>query len=255
MKRPLSRDAFTLPGRGGAVLLVHGLGGGPYELQWLGEHLHQRLGWTVRAIQLPGHVTAGRLMPHSTWAQWLSGTEQALGQLEQDAGEARVHVVAFSMGSLPSLRLAEQGRLRGRLVVLAPFFGVYRPAGVNLEWAMGLLPHVPRRPPPLRNRELRRRVEACVPFSFFSTRAAQSALVLSRLVLADAAHVAVPTLVLQGDRDTVVDPAGAQRLAERLPPSSQLRTIAGSDHLLALDAQREEVFEAVTAFLAGPDLG
>ncbi len=251
MNRPLSRDEFTLPGQHDAILLVHGLGGGPYELQRLGEHLHESLGWTVRAIQLPGHRTASRLMPHSTWLQWLPAVERALGELSNDTGCTKVNVVAFSMGSLPSLRLAEQGQLRGKLAVLAPFFSVYRPAGVNIEWAMGLTPYVPRRRPPLSNLRMREEVQRCVPFEVFSTRAARSALELSKMVLADAHQVRIPTLVLQGDRDTVVDPDGARRLAGRLRCEHHLRVVRGSDHLLALDEQRGEVFEAVTSFLRG----
>ncbi len=249
MNRPLSREEFTLAGAGGAVLLVHGLGGGPYELQLLGEHLHRNLGWTVRAIQLPGHRAASTLMPHSTWPEWLAGAEDALAELERDTGEAAVNVVAFSMGSLPALRLAEKGRLRGRLAVLAPFFSVYRPAGLNIEPAMGLSPYVPRRRPPLGNRSMREQTQTCVPFSFFSTKAARSALELAKVVLADAHQIQIPTLVLQGDHDTVVDPGGAERLAARLTCSRAFQMIQGSDHLLALDAQREEVFSAVEKFL------
>jgi carboxylesterase len=247
--RPLTRHEFTLQGTGGAVLLVHGLGGGPYELQLLGEHLHHELGWTVRAIRLPGHLAPATWMPHSTWPQWVVGVEEALAQLEHDTEGAAVNVVAFSAGCLPSLRLAEQGRLRGKLVLLAPFFAVYRPAGLSVEWGMKLTPYVPRRGPPLRDKAMRARVQSCVPFNMFSMRSAQSALDLAEQVLADAGKVEVPTLVLQGDRDTVVDPAGAERLAARIGGPRQFHVVKGSDHLLALDEQREEVFEAVTKFL------
>jgi carboxylesterase len=247
--RPLSREEFTLSGRGEAVLLVHGLGGGPYELQRLGERVHAELGWTVRAVQLPGHREAAPLMPHSTWQQWLAGVEDALDALEHDTGCAAVHVVGFSTGSLPALRLAESGRLRGKVAVLAPFFSVFRPLGLNVEPAMGLLPYVPRRAPPLRNRVTRAEVERCVPFQVFSTRAARSALELAKEVLADAARITAPTLIVQGDADTVVDAAGATRLAARLTGPHQLVVVKGSDHLLTLDDQRDEVFRAVLEFL------
>jgi len=248
---PLSFSPFTLHGRGGAVLLVHGLGGGPYELQRLGEHLHTTTGRTVRAIQLPGHELPATFMPHSTGAQWVARLEQHLAAFERDTGESAVDVVAFSMGTLPTLRLAQQGRLRGRLALLAPFLNVYRPVGIDIEWSMGLLPHVPRRLPPLRDRAVRREVLACVPFRWFSVRSAQSALQLACEVLAEAHAVTQPTLVLQGDRDTVVDPAGAERLAARLGGPRTFHVIRGSDHLLTLDAQHAEVFDRVTGFLAG----
>lgn len=232
-------------------MLVHGLGGGPYELQRLGEHLHATTGRTVRAIQLPGHEAPARFMPHSMHAQWVAGLEQHLSVLEHDTGEANVDIVAFSMGTLPTLKLARQGRLRGRLALLAPFINVFRPLGLDIEWTMGLLPWVPRRPPPLRDKAIRAEVERCVPFNLFSVRSAQSALQLAREVLASAHEVKQPTLLLQGDRDTVVDSSGAERLASRLGGSRTFHFIRGSDHLLALDAQHEEVFARVTDFLVG----
>jgi len=250
MLPPLSRDELDLPGAGGAVLLVHGLGGGPYELQRLGEHLHRALGWTVRALQLPGHRQAGTWMPHSTWPQWLAGVEEALDRLERDTGVAGVHLVAFSMGTLPALRLAARGRLKGALVLLAPFLAVFRPWGLSLDWATRLARSVPRRPPPLRDPARRREVQRCVPFRMFSVASARSALELARQVLAEAGQVKVPCLVLQGDRDTVVDAAGAARLAARLGGPHRLEVIRGSDHLLALDSGQAEVFALTAAFLA-----
>lgn len=247
----LSFSPFTLTGEGRPVLLVHGLGGGPYELQRLGEHLHATTGRTVRAIQLPGHERATPFMPHSTWPEWVAGLEGHVAALERDTGDATIDVVAFSMGTLPTLRLASQGRLCGRIALLAPFLNVFRPAGLNIEWSMGLLPWVPRRGPPLRDASVRNEVLGCVPFQWFSVRAAQSALALAREVLAEAHRVTQPTLVLQGDRDTVVDASGADRLAARLGGPRELHVIRGSDHLLTLDRQHPEVFERMTRFLEG----
>lgn len=97
---------------------------------------------------------------------------------------------------------------------------------------------------------MRSEVLACVPFQWFSVRSAQSALQLAREVLAEAHAVTQPKLVLQGDRDTVVDPTGAERLAARLGGHRTFHVIRGSDHLLTLDAQHPAVFERVTNFLA-----
>ena len=72
---------------------------------------------------------------------------------------------------------------------------------------------------------------------------------LARELLAEAHAVTQPTLVLQGDKDTVVDAAGAERLAARLGGQRTFHVIRGSDHLLTLDAQHTEVFDRVTNFL------
>jgi pimeloyl-ACP methyl ester carboxylesterase len=98
---------------------------------------------------------------------------------------------------------------------------------------------------------VRNEVLACVPFKWFRVRSAQSALQLASEVLDEAHRVSQPTLILQGDGDTVVDPAGAERLAARLGGHRTFHVIRDSDHLLALDAQHPEVFDHVTRFLNG----
>jgi carboxylesterase len=112
------------------------------------------------------------------------------------------------------------------------------------------LAQVPRRPPPLKDRAIRREVARCLPFRTMNLHAARSARALVTLVLADLAKVTAPTLVLQGARDTVVAPRGAARLDAGLTHAPhRLVSFAGSDHLLALDAEREQVFDEVARFL------
>ena len=150
--RALTNTPFTLAGSApGAVLLVHGLGGGVYEVQWLAEHLHARLGLTVRAMHLAGHERPSRLMPPSTHDAWLASLRREYDALA--AAHRVVHVVGFSTGCLVVLRLAQQHAVSGKLVLLAPFLAVFKPA--LLPWrpeallrAFRFLSQVPRRPPP-----------------------------------------------------------------------------------------------------------
>lgn len=249
---PLENRPFSLSGNGAAVLLVHGLGGGTYELQWLGEHLNARLGLTVRAMHLAGHGERARFMPASTHAEWLGSAVTEYEALARDV--SLVHVVGFSTGCLVAMRLAQQRGISGRLALLAPFIDIYRPPFLPFkpEKALELVPHlsqVPRRPPPLRDRALRDEVSQCLPFSTMNLHAARSAKELGGLVLEDLAKLTAPTLLVQGQKDTVVDAAGATRLDVELTCEHRLVMLDDSDHLVALDRQRERVFDEVTRFL------
>lgn len=253
MSSPLANQPFTLPGRSpGAVLLVHGLGGGTYELQWLGEHLHAHLGLTVRAMHLAGHDQPRTFMPRSTHEGWLESVRHEHAALAASHGV--VHVIGFSTGCLVALRLAETQRLAGKLVLLAPFVDIYRPPFLPFrpEVLLGALPslsQVPRRPPPLRDRSVRAQVSRVLPFSTMNLHAARSAKALGAVVLADAGKVEAPTLILQGAKDTVVAKAGASRLSAALRCEHRVVMLEDSDHLVALDRERARAFDEIAAFL------
>ena len=59
-----------------------------------------------------------------------------------------------------------------------------------------------------------------------------------------------PTLIIQGRLDTVVEPANATWLYQNLGSSEKaLINLPHSDHLVALDRERERVIQAVLEFL------
>jgi len=99
-------------------LLLHGLGGGPYELGRLLDALREA-GFLVHAPVLPGHEGPGPRMPDSRWEDWFATTQEAYERLVTSAGRPAV-VLGFSTGGTLGLRLALQERLAG-LVLLAPF--------------------------------------------------------------------------------------------------------------------------------------
>lgn len=232
---------------------MHGLGGGPYEVQWLGETLHRRTGLTVRAMHLPGHETPARRMPTSGYDQW---TEAVIREIEALRGDGPVHLMGFSTGGTISLRVAETVDLEGRLVLLAPFIDIHRPRllPVRPEALLDLftgLKVVPRRGPRLRDKALQREVERCLPFATMNLDAARSAKTLGELVMRDLASVRAPTLILQGAKDAVVDGRGAARIEAGLRGEKRLVVLPESDHLLTLDSERDRVFDEVTAFVQG----
>jgi carboxylesterase len=234
-----------------AVLLVHGLGGGPYELQRLGEALAAR-GYSTRGLVLPGHEAGPKRMPASTWPSWRRALADAYTELA--ARSATVHLVGFSTGATLALHHAIEDGLQGKLALLAPFVRVFRPrlapmAPERAVRALAFVHEVPRRPPPLRDPEARRDVLACATFRTFNLDATRSALDLVDRTVEAAPRLRAPVLVIQGARDSVVDAAGARDLVARLPEPKRLAWMERSDHLLALDEERDEVARIVGDFL------
>jgi carboxylesterase len=214
-------------------------------------------GLNVLSPVLPGHDGPGPVMPASSWADWAATAEASFDELAAAGGP--VAVVGFSTGGTLALRLARR-RPVARQALLAPFLAIrytglipLRPASYFRKLAR-LIPDLPRRSPAVRDRAMRRRLATASQFNTFSLVATLSALELIDEVKKDVPEVRVPTLILQGRLDTVVEPANAAWLYRNLgtpPPDKRLVFMEHSDHLLALDRERDEVIGETLAFLLG----
>jgi carboxylesterase len=253
-KMVLSNQPFLLRGsRSRACLLLHGLGGGIYELQYLGEYLHD-LGWTVQGILYPGHDAPARKMPASTWPQWYGHILEAYQQLAREYAE--IALVGFSTGCPLALQLATNYPVH-RLVMLSPYLFLrhYWYYGLPLEayvWSLGyVIPDLPRLRLPIFDLDKHKMAWKVSFFQTFNLAAVRSAINLIDLVKPKLSEIDVPTLIIQSLKDTIVAPSGAQYLYDRLGSiDKHLRWLENSDHVISMDSEREMVFHEVGEFLS-----
>jgi carboxylesterase len=239
--------------KGASCLVLHGLGGGPYELEPLIAAL-KSAGIRVQAPVLPGHDGPGPLMPASDWRDWARASESAFDELSSNGTEA-VIVIGFSTGGTLALHLASR-RPVARQVLLAPFLAIrhsglipLRPATYlrPLAWVM---PNLPRRAPAVRDPDQRRWAAGTDRFRTFNVHAAISAIELIDTVKPLVPAITIPTLIIQGRLDSVVEPRGATWLHENLGASEKtLVELQTSDHLVALDRERGRVIALVRDFI------
>lgn len=236
-----------------ACLALHGLGGGPYEFGGLLDQLRSR-SIVVDAPVLPGHEGPGPFMGRAGWPEW---TQMAADRFESLASGGRpVTILGFSTGATLALWLAGRYPV-DRMVLMAPFLGVRHlarlpvPTDRYLRGIARVLPHVPRRTPAVRDRQGRRTIRDAELFRTFSLKAAVSALELIEQVKPTVAGIDAPTLILQGRHDSVVEPAGAAWLFDHLgSPDKRIEWLERSDHLIAIDHDRETVAAMAAAWLA-----
>lgn len=141
-----------------SCLVLHGLGGGPYELEPLIAAIRAE-DLKVLAPILPGHEGPGPVMPASSWDDWYKAAEMGFDELASEGGA--VSVVGFSTGGTLALRLATR-RPVARQVLLAPFLAIrysglipLRPASY-LRHLVRVIVNLPRRAPAVRDRQMRR---------------------------------------------------------------------------------------------------
>ena len=245
-----------------AALLVHGFLGTPAEISPLAQSLHQS-GWAVRGVLLPGFGPDIETLPERRYEDWLAAVELALAKLRRK--HSPVLLVGYSMGAALSLVAATQHPLDG-LVLLAPFIHPVSPL-LGAMWAI-LRPLMPRYVRPLRRTDLgdphvrasltevmpdldlddievqRALREAAIPVSIlFQLR--KSGLRAWR----KAPEVTVPTLVLQGDGDSVAKPRYTRRLARRLRHrAGYIEVEAGHRLVHRVEPNWPEVEQAVLEF-------
>jgi carboxylesterase len=250
----LSNEPFLWRGSGEhACLLLHGLGGGVYELQWLAERL-LAAGLTVQGFNYPGHDRPAT--PHAPFP--LDGVVWAgFGTLPSSAPGVPAPFARWGFPPAACWRCTWPfAHPVHKLVLLAPFFAIrhrwyylFRLEQYlnSLGW---LLDDVPRFRLPIRDGEVRALAEKVAYFRSFNLTAVRSALELIEQVKGEVASIQVPTLILQPRQDTVVDPDQAVWLYRELGSAEKsLQWLERSDHVLTLDCERETVFAQVCAFL------
>jgi len=227
---------------GPPVLLLHGLGscGADWTPQVDALAPHYR----VVAVDLPGHgaspLPSGRLTIED-----MAGAVAALAS-ELDAAPA--HVVGLSLGACVAVRLALQAPARVRSLTLVNPFACVRPGGpgdvarlAQRLWLLATAPmprlaaHVARRLFPWP--EQRALYDAAVS-SLGATSRRGYAAAMRALARFDArgqlGAIRRPTLVVAGDRDTVVALGPKLRLGAAIP-GARVVVVPGSGHATPYD--------------------
>lgn len=236
-----------------ACLLMHGLGGGPYEMQLLGHYLH-RNGHTVKGITYPGHDVDTHAMPDSSWQEWYAHSVEAYDMLRKS--HESVSLIGFSTGCPLALKLASLHPVE-KLVLLSPFLRVKQdwfcplPPERMIPQASRILKDLPRlRKLPIKDRNMAYHANQASYFRTFNLSCVQSALDLIELITPQLPDIHNPTLIIQSTSDSVVDPSGAEQLMQSLgSEQKEILWLSRSNHVITLDVDRQAVFERVESFI------
>jgi carboxylesterase len=234
-----------------ACLMLHGLGGGAYEMQFLGEFLNLQ-GLTVQAILYPGHDKPGK-MPRSRWQDWYAHSLETYRTLAQTY--ERVSIIGFSTGCPLGLYLASEHPVH-KLVMLAPYlrlksewyYGLSLEAYVNaFGW---LITDVPRIGLPIFDAKMQQQAVNAAFFRNFNIGSVRSAMELIEQVKPRLSAIRNPMLIIQSRKDHVVDPAGASYLYEHVSSTEKkLEWLENSNHIITLDRDRQEIYRTVGEFM------
>ncbi|HMM19454.1 MAG TPA: alpha/beta fold hydrolase [Selenomonadales bacterium] len=236
-------EPFFFPGGSRGALLIHGFTGSPSEMRLLGEDLHTR-GYTVLGPRLCGHGTSEADLAQTGWLHWYSAVEDGYHLLKSLCRD--VYVAGLSMGGLLALKLAAEYPVARVASLSAPIF--------LADKRLPLLPiyrlfrgYVPKR---------RRKMDVAdiynVAYGQTPLSSLNSLLELIKQVDGLLPAIAAPALVMQSRSEHTVLPASASHIYERLgSQEKELAWLDRSGHVITLDIEREQVYQAIGEFFAG----
>lgn len=226
-------------------LLLHGFPASPAEMRPLGDYLAKR-DITVLAPLLPGFGTVPEDLLGVCWQDWAAAAEAGLHRLRHNCGT--VFVCGLSMGGALSLYLASRLPLAG-VAALAPAIRIRDRRFEWLHWVSAFRSWIE---PSLGPDDLADPQARAMGWHYRRrpTRAAAQLLDLVRATRRSLKQIHVPTLIVQSPRDSTLEAAGARWAYGQIPAADKsLVWLERSGHNIALDAEREQVFEQVHRFI------
>ena len=241
--------------------VVHGLGEHSGRYEAFAQAMRQR-GMATYAVDLRGHGKSQGQRGHvDSWSQWTDDVASFVASVESlTPGE--VIPLGHSFGGVAMLSTVLAGKLRSarRFIVSSPALKLK--AAVP-QWKVSLGKVTSRLTPRL---ALANDVDAGtisrVPevVEAYRTDPLVHARISSRMytewhgaaedVLAHADRIPIPFLILAGDADRLIDPAGSEQLHAKAPHQSTLHMLPGRYHEPFNDLGSEEVFDIIARWIS-----
>ncbi len=256
------REGETRPERNGApfffhnvfnkygVILVHGYMAAPGEVRLLAERLYAA-GYSVYGVRLRGHGTVPEDLAHMQWQDWYESVNRGYVVMKNSVN--KFVIAGFSTGGCLALLQAarKNEKFSGMISINAPlklqnikahlsgtvsFFNtILKKFKVN----KGRMDFVPNHPD---NPEINYRRNPVHGVAELGK--------LMKIVEQSLPDIKIPSLVLQGSHDPVVNPESADAIFEKISsPKKELVKISSDRHGILRGETLDEVVENIIPFL------
>lgn len=246
-------DAFVLPGGDIGCLLIHGFTGTPYEMRFVGEHLHAA-GYTVSGVRLAGHTTRVEDLAQFARSDWYASVNEGFDALMSQCRQCVV--VGLSLGSLLALRLAiDRPDAVGGLVLLSSALVLANPWPARVgRFLHPVLPWLPRRWQYVHKGAsdiADAAARAIHPgYRAMPLRGILELVALQREVRRALPLVRQPALIIHSAQDHTAPLINLTVLERALPSVRRTVVLERSFHVLTVDAEKELVAREIVQFVA-----
>jgi carboxylesterase len=226
------------------ILLLHGFTGSPYEMKELGIYLSSK-SYTISIPLLKGHGTSPKDLNKCTWYDWFEDAKQALFDLRKSC--KTIIVAGLSTGATLALHLAAHYQVEA--------VAAFSPALFLKQKLTRILPYFPliypysnkKNGPDIFDEQARAKA---ITYNKIPLKAVRQALELYAHLKMDLPEIYVPTLIIQAEKDHVVQMKSAQWIYDHISSKEkQFLKLQKSYHVITLDIEKKIVFRETAQFI------
>jgi carboxylesterase len=241
--KTIAPEPFLFEAGEKAVLLLHGFTGNTADVRMLGRFLESK-GYTSHAPQYKGHGNTPpeefiQTTPEDWWESVINGY-----QLLMDKGYKKIAAAGLSLGGVFSLKLAMAYPLVGIVPMCAPL-------GFSQEDTLKNM--VVSYAKDYKEVEGKTEKEIAIEMKIFQNKPMEAVKGLIRLVeeVRNRLHdIKVPTLVIQGRHDQIIDMDSPTTIHEQIQSIiKEIKWYEQSGHVITLGDERNLVEEDIVKFL------
>ncbi|MCF6309248.1 MAG: alpha/beta fold hydrolase [Sulfurimonas sp.] len=230
-------------------VLSHGFKSAPREIELLANYLFDN-GINVYAIRLKGHGTMPEDLRDATYKDWYDSFD--IGYSALSCVSEKIFVCGFSTGGLIALLKASNTSYKIDGVVCIN--SAVSLGSIHIEYVASTLDFINSFISQFRSEDDTYESEPEHPEISYKKHYMVSVAEWKKLfdiVEERLKHISVPTLIIQGDKDPVVDPKSADIIYDTIKSTIKEKYIVKSDkHVLPLDASvNQDIFKKITKFI------
>lgn len=216
-------------------LLIHGFTGSPKEVEILAKHIEKK-GVQVSTPTLAGHGEDldRKRMKKVSWKEWLKTAEDAMIEMIDTYDE--VYLIGFSMGGVIAAHLATKYPIKKLVLLSASVFYINPKTFIR----------------DLREKPFTKDQVSRYLYKIKGTplKATINFRKLVKELSPSIGSIDVPILIIQGEKDDLVDPKSADYIYRNVKSKEKyIHLLPKSKHMVCWDCERETVVDLVDTFL------
>ncbi len=234
------------------ILISHGYKSAPKEVESLAKFL-SGFGFNIYAVRLKGHGTAPVNLKDVSWNDWYYSMQRGYAALRNVCN--KIIIVGFSTGGLLALNSAAQKKADAKLSAIVSINAALKlldirarmVAGINM-WnellnkihvEKGLFEYVDDKPE-----------NPQINYSRNYLKGVEQLEKLMQNCEDNLEKIKIPALVIQGDKDPVVNPISGKMIYEKINSEKKfLQEMDFKNHVIVNGENKEEVFDVIKKFL------